>query len=178
MSIWCVCDIIVYPKVREGPLALGDDAKSSSAEANVLTQKLHKLHSPDQTITTVQDSWYCKTIICENIRNASADKARIMSVYHTHRWARAGGVSPRSAPQVTAPLGSPPGWSPQTPPENLGRSARCTYSSSLVQLSHPHPGISLQKHSRVWFYFTMILQNPLHWPVCRGQSSRWRCCSG
>lgn len=70
-----MCQGGFYPEVRGMPLVLGDDAKSPSAEADILAQELNKLHSSNQTATTVQNSWYCTITTGESINNAWQNKA-------------------------------------------------------------------------------------------------------
>lgn len=69
-----MCQIDFYPEVRGWPLVLGDDAEGPGAETNILAQELNKLHSSNQTVTTVQDSWYCTIIRGEHINNAQPNK--------------------------------------------------------------------------------------------------------
>ena len=47
-----------YPEVWGWPLVLWDDAERPRAETNVLAQNLNKFHSTNQTVATVQNSWY------------------------------------------------------------------------------------------------------------------------
>lgn len=51
-----------YPQVWDWPLVLGDDAELPSADTNIFALELHKFHSSNQTITTVQKFWYCGII--------------------------------------------------------------------------------------------------------------------
>lgn len=57
-----MCQIDFHPQVGGWPLVLGDDAEGPGAETNILAQELNKLDSSNQTVTTVQDSWYCTMI--------------------------------------------------------------------------------------------------------------------
>lgn len=62
-----------YPKIWSWPLVLGNNAKGPSAEAHILAQKLNKLDSSNETVTTVQDSWYWR-IRGKHISSTSANE--------------------------------------------------------------------------------------------------------
>lgn len=140
--------ICFHPEVRGWPLILGDDAEGPSTETNILAQELNKLHSSDQTTTTVQNSWYCTIIRRKPINNEHYSNIRSVDVNDTHMWVLEGVVWLRWAPQACVHPGSPPRGSPRSLPESLERSGLCTYSSSLGRQHHPHLGISLPKHTR------------------------------
>ena len=140
--------ICFHPEVRGWPLILGDDAEGPSTETNILAQELNKLHSSDQTTTTVQNSWYCTIIRRKPINNEYYSNIRSVDVNNTHMWVLEGVVWLRWAPQACVHPGSPPRGSPRSLPESLERSGLCTYSSSLGRQHHPHLGISLPKHTR------------------------------
>lgn len=56
---WMNQRIDFYPKVWVRPLVLGGDVEHPRTESHILALKLNKLHSSNQTVSTVQSSWNC-----------------------------------------------------------------------------------------------------------------------